>query len=109
MPDIRKSWDYVVEETLRTAYESAAHVLVDKLRSAAVAKPLPSRASLDSTYRVLEETCKATFVSMCGSAIESSASEHTRLVESYISARRYSMCGHRPKAVDFAIGFAVSV
>jgi hypothetical protein len=80
VPDIRKSWDYVVEETLRTAYESAAQVLVDELRSAAVAKPLPSRASLDSTYRVLEETCKATFVSMCGSAIESSASEHSRLL-----------------------------
>ncbi len=76
VPDIRKSWDYVVEETLRTAYESAAQILVDELRSAAVTTPLPSRASLDSTYRTLVDTCKTTFVSMCGSTIESSESKH---------------------------------
>lgn len=72
VPDIRKSWDYVVEETLRTAYESAAGSFASELRAAAVAQPLPSRASLDTTQRRLAASSKATFVSMCGSAIESS-------------------------------------
>ena len=61
VPDIKKSWDYVVEETLRTAFEAALAVISPALRQWALAgrttalsrtgpdsglAPLPSREEL---------------------------------------------------------------
>ena len=90
VPDIRKSWDYVVEETLRTAYESASGSYTAGLRAEAVAQPLPSRASLDATNAALLGVAKESFISMCGSAIESTAAETWRYKLDSLAAEEWA-------------------
>eukprot|EP01052_Picozoa_sp_SAG31_P012623 SAG31_NODE_742_length_12424_cov_16.082353_14_plen_838_part_00 len=75
VPDIKKSWDYVVGESLRKAYEAARQLHSDEVAASLAGPPLPTRAAFDALDAAARIASRDRFGQLAGSLADHGAGD----------------------------------